>query len=134
MLRICGQCGTGNRVPMKHLADRGKCGACRGPLPAHHSPVAVSELFELDHLLSQVQVPVLVELPPRAGRLALAAAKLAGRAVAVRVPWSVGMALASRYRLDPQPRYLVFRRGRLMQRHGDHTDPAALDSLSVERA
>ncbi|MEZ4362831.1 MAG: hypothetical protein R3B48_21750 [Kofleriaceae bacterium] len=96
--------------------------------------MAVTELFELDHLIANARVPILVELPPRAGRLAQAAAKLAGRGLAVRVPWSVGMALASRYQLEPQPRYLVFRDGRLTQRHGDHHDPATLRSLSIESA
>lgn len=34
VVRNCPSCGKPNRIPAKHLADTGRCGACKQPLPA----------------------------------------------------------------------------------------------------
>ena len=33
VVRTCRVCGRSNRVPATHLADSGRCGACKSPLP-----------------------------------------------------------------------------------------------------
>ena len=38
LVRICESCGQKNRVPAKHLAATGRCGACKSPLPPVNEP------------------------------------------------------------------------------------------------
>jgi thioredoxin 2 len=130
------RCGVRNRVPARHLADAGKCGACHGHLPPHHTPVDVIEVSKLDQLIAQVRVPVLIELEPMGGpdRLRMMAAKLAGRALVVRLAARAGAELAARYAIELQPRFLVFRHGRLLQQRSEIFDPAALERWAVESA
>lgn len=60
MIRTCSHCGTRNRIPARHLADTGRCGACRQPLPALSVPIDVdSALF--DDIANEALVPVLVD-------------------------------------------------------------------------
>ncbi|HRC56469.1 MAG: hypothetical protein IPI49_16870 [Myxococcales bacterium] len=136
MLRICARCGTGNRVPSRHLADAGKCGACREPLPPQQVPLDVVEVKKLDRLLAQVRVPVMVELQASGGaqRLATTAAKLAGRALVVRVPAAVAFELAARHDLESQPRFLWFFRGRLQRQQSELEDPRVLEGWAIGSA
>ena len=41
MVRTCSVCGQKNRVPAKHLADTGRCGACKSPLSPMNEPLEV---------------------------------------------------------------------------------------------
>ncbi len=134
MMRICSRCGTGNRVPARHLADVGRCGLCRELLPAQREPFEVAEVRKLDRLLAQVRVPVMVELEPEDGprRLAAAAARLAGRALVVRVPAAVAFELAARHNLEANPRFLWFFRGRLQRQQHELGDPRSLDRWAIE--
>src|SRR5271155_1321720 len=59
-IRSCKQCGQKNRVGAKHLADTGRCGACKAPLPPIDEPLqADDELF--DEVIRGSEVPVLVD-------------------------------------------------------------------------
>jgi hypothetical protein len=59
-IRICKSCGQKNRVGAKHLADTGRCGACKVPLPPIDEPLeANDELF--DEVIQGTRVPVLVD-------------------------------------------------------------------------
>ena len=40
--RVCSSCGSANRIPARHLADTGKCGSCKQPLPPRAGPLEVS--------------------------------------------------------------------------------------------
>jgi len=60
MIRLCNQCGVKNRVPAKHLADTGKCGACQSPIPAINEPLSVDSK-EFDEIVANARVPVLVD-------------------------------------------------------------------------
>jgi thioredoxin 2 len=42
VIRNCPACGKPNRIPAKHLADVGKCGACKAELPAVGEPIEVN--------------------------------------------------------------------------------------------
>jgi thioredoxin 2 len=136
MMRICARCGAGNRVPARHLADEGKCGACREPLPAQREPLEVGQVRKLDRLLQQVRVPVMVELQPEGGaeRLAAAAASLAGRALVVRVPASVAFELAARHNLEADPKVLWFFRGKLERQPTELLDPRVLARWAIASA
>jgi thioredoxin 2 len=60
LVRKCPACGTANRIPAEHLADTGRCGSCKGPIPPSAEPIeADPELF--DDVVQHVAVPVLVD-------------------------------------------------------------------------
>lgn len=96
----------------------------------------MAEVKKLDRLLAQVRVPVMVELSPAGGaqRLTAAAARLAGRALVVRVPAEVAYELAARHDLEPQPRFLWFFRGRLQRQQSELEDPRVLESWAIGSA
>ncbi len=39
MIRLCKACGAKNRVSAQHLADTGRCGSCKAPLPPRRRTV-----------------------------------------------------------------------------------------------
>ena len=55
-IRTCPVCGRKNRVPAKHLADTGQCGACKNPLPPVDEPLEVDP-EQFDEILREARVP-----------------------------------------------------------------------------
>jgi thioredoxin 2 len=60
VIRSCPSCGKPNRIPAKHLADTGRCGACKAPLPPMAEPIDASG-EEFDEVIRDSQVPVFVD-------------------------------------------------------------------------
>ena len=95
VVRTCKSCGQKNRIPAKHLAETGRCGACKSPLPPLNEPLEVdTELF--DEITQNARVPVLVDFwaawcdPCRmsASEVARTATEMAGRAMPMRLRWA----------------------------------------------
>lgn len=60
ILRACKTCGRQNRVPAGHLADIGRCGACKASLTPLAEPLeADPDLF--NEILEKARVPVLID-------------------------------------------------------------------------
>jgi thioredoxin 2 len=125
-IRICDACGVKNRIPVLHLADAGRCGACKAPLPPVGEPIEVDEeLF--DKIIREAPVPVLVDFwaewcgPCRlaAPEVHALARQMAGRALVLKVDTEAHPGLAARYGVQSIPNFVLFQEGRVVfQRAG----------------
>ncbi len=121
MIRVCPSCQQKNRVAARHVVSLTRCGKCRTELPPPSGPIeADTPLF--DEVVSESPVPVLVDFwagwcaPCRraAPEVARAASETAGRAVVLKVDTEAHPDLASRYRVQSIPNFVVLSGGRVV--------------------
>ena len=139
-LRTCSSCGAENRIPPKHLADTGKCGRCRAPLPPQGAPIDV-DTAAFDRIVSESRVPVLVDfwaawcMPCRmaAPEVKKVAAEMTGKALVLKVDTDKNPELAARYGVRGIPNFAVFRAGRVVHQQAGLVNRDVLRGL-LERA
>jgi thioredoxin 2 len=121
-IRTCKDCGQKNRVSANHLADTGRCGACKTPLPPIDEPLQVDTAL-FDEIIQTARVPVLVDFwadwcrpcHMAAPDVARTAASMAGKALVLKVDTEKYPQLSARYNVRGIPNFIVFSGNKLVR-------------------
>ncbi len=139
MRRTCAECRTVNRVPVRHLADLGKCGKCHAVLPAHAAPIVITSESQFDDIITSARVPVLVDFwapwcgPCRqvAPEVKKAASNLSGKALVLKVDTDELGDLSERYQVQSIPNFALFSGGRLVRQRAGAVDHRQLERWTI---
>ena len=121
MIRPCPSCGKKNRIPANHLADAGRCGACKATLPPVGEPIE-ADPSTFDEIVNNARVPVLIDFwaawcgPCRmaAPEVQQTASLVAGQAIVLKVDTERWPQLAQRFNVMSIPNFVVMRNGKMV--------------------
>jgi thioredoxin 2 len=121
-IRTCKSCGQKNRVASNHLADTGRCGACKTELAPLDEPMQVDATL-FDEIVQSARVPVLVDFwaewcgpcHAAAPEVARTAKDMAGNALVLKVDTDKNQQLAARFNVRGIPNFAVFAGGKLVK-------------------
>jgi len=121
VIRACSNCGLKNRIPAKHLANMGRCGACKSSIPPVAEPMEVDEVL-FDEIIQNARVPVFVDFwaewcgPCRAAapEVSRTASDMVGKAVVLKVNTEQYPRVAARFHVRGIPNFAVFSGGSLV--------------------
>jgi thioredoxin 2 len=121
-IRTCKSCGQKNRVASNHLADTGRCGACKTELAPLDEPMQVDAAL-FDEIVQSARVPVLVDFwaewcgpcHAAAPEVARTAKDMAGNALVLKVDTDKNQQLAARFNVRGIPNFAVFSGGKLVK-------------------
>jgi thioredoxin 2 len=134
-IRNCTSCGKPNRIPAKHLADTGRCGACGAALPPIAEPLDVDPML-FDEIVREARTPVLVDFwaawcrpcKMAAPAVARTAADMAGRALVMKVNTELYPQLAERFQVRGIPNFVVLHNGEVVLQQAGVASPEQMES------
>jgi thioredoxin 2 len=122
MIRQCPSCGKKNRIPAEHLADSGRCGSCKAPLPPIAEPID-ADTNTFDEIVDSARVPVLIDFwaawcgPCRtaAPEVKRTAEQMSGRAIVLKVDTERWPTLAQRFNVMSIPNFVITKNGQVIR-------------------